>query len=54
MPPVPGDCPQQTLYDTYLASYNLIPEALRPILGAGLLALMNQLDPNGDGNACNG
>lgn len=56
VPPVtvpPGDCAAQVLYDSYLATYNSLGP-LQPILGPGLLVLMAPLDPNGDGNACNG
>ena len=56
LPPVtvpPGDCAAQVLYDTYLTTYNTLGP-LQPLLGPGLLALMAGLDPNGDGNACNG
>jgi hypothetical protein len=50
---VPADCPEQALYDTTLATYNALPPALLPIAGPPLLILLAQLDPDGDGNACN-
>jgi hypothetical protein len=50
---VPADCPEQVLYDTTLATYNALPPELLPIAGPPLLILLAQLDPDGDGNACN-
>lgn len=41
----PASCLEQTLYDTTLAIYNLLPNPL-------LLTVLNQLDPDGNGNAC--
>lgn len=44
--PEPPDCAEQGLYDTTLALYEALPNPL-------LLSVLQQLDPNGDGNACN-
>jgi hypothetical protein len=43
---VPATCPEQGIYDATLAMYNALPNPL-------LLSVLQQLDPDGDGNACN-
>lgn len=50
---VPAACLDQVAYDLALATYNALPPALLPIAGPPLLTQMAQLDPDGDGNACN-
>jgi hypothetical protein len=43
---VPETCPEQAIYDATLAIYNALPNPV-------LLSVLQQLDPDGDGNACN-
>lgn len=44
--PEPPTCLDQGVYDTTLALYEAVPNPL-------LLSVLQQLDPDGDGNACN-
>ncbi|HWL43462.1 MAG TPA: hypothetical protein VNQ73_11005 [Ilumatobacter sp.] len=54
LPPTPGDCPQQAVYDEVLAQYESLAGLALLLLGPVLEITLGLLDPNGDGNACNG